>query len=131
MREVSNGEVKDAERGTHELWCDTQNNISERCNCMVSEYIEKIEDHDRIVAELKAEVERLKRANQVVPRDAELLALNGKFRDTIAKQAKVIEKLTEQRNRAADRHHKQSLNKYLERIAKFESEIKAIERGEA
>ena len=58
-------------------------------------YIEviSIEDHERVVAELKAEVERLKRANQVVPRDAELLALNGKFRDTIAKQAKVIEVL--------------------------------------
>ena len=53
----------------------------------------RVEDHDRIVAELKAEVERLKRANQVVPRDAGLLALNGKFRDTIATQAKVIEVL--------------------------------------
>lgn len=90
-----------------------------------------VEDHERIVAELRAEVERLKRANQVVPKDAELLALNGKFRDTIATQARVIEKLTEQRNRAADRHHKQSLNKYLERIAKFEAEIEAIVRGKA
>lgn len=28
----------------HETWCDTQNKISERCNCIVSSYIEQIED---------------------------------------------------------------------------------------
>lgn len=77
-------------------------------------FLIQAEDHDRIVAELnarlnkvnsvfkmwvsenetiaelRAEVERLKRANQVVPKDAELLALNGKFRDTIATQKRVI-----------------------------------------
>lgn len=49
-----------------------------------------------------AEIERLKRANQIVPRDAELLALNGKFRDTIARQARVIEKLREQRDKCLE-----------------------------
>jgi hypothetical protein len=36
----------------HESWCDTQNNISERCNCLASGYIEQIED-------LRADVNRL------------------------------------------------------------------------
>ncbi len=51
--------------------------------------------------------------------------------EEIAKLKRVIAKLTEQRNRAADRHHKQSLAKYRERIAQFEAEIAAIEREES
>lgn len=114
---MSNGEVKDADRGSHEVWCDTQNNISELCNCIASEYIEKIERYERIVSEKDAAYNILDDIN---------IALNEK----IATQKRVVEKLTEQRNRAANRHHKQSLNKYLERISKFEEEIKAIENGE-
>lgn len=36
--------MSDKDYSPHECWCDTQNNISDRCNCMVSTYIEKIED---------------------------------------------------------------------------------------
>jgi hypothetical protein len=36
--------MTDKDYSPHEDWCDTQNNISTRCNCMVSGYIEKIED---------------------------------------------------------------------------------------
>ncbi|MBK7892850.1 MAG: hypothetical protein IPJ84_18960 [Bdellovibrionales bacterium] len=81
--------------------------------------------HDSIVAKLRAEVEELKR----ILRDVDNQCLQDE--QTIAKQAKVIEKLTEQRNRAADRHHGQSLAKYKEKIKKFEAEIAEIERGEA
>ena len=35
--------MSDKEYGPHESWCDTQNNISTRCNCMASGYIEDIE----------------------------------------------------------------------------------------
>jgi len=36
--------------GPHESWCDTQNNISQTCNCMASYYIEEV---DRLSAALK------------------------------------------------------------------------------
>lgn len=85
-------------------------------------------DHDRIVAELKAEIERLKRANQVVPKDAELLALNGKFRDTIARQAKVIEKLREQRERYAKDMQEVCGTPNL--YKRDEQELEAVEQGE-
>ena len=86
-----------------------------------------VEDHDRIVAEKDAEIASLK---------AQLSMTNSNWphekglHEIIARQAKVIEKLTEQRNRAADRHHRQSLAKYREKIAQFEAEITAIEQGE-
>lgn len=95
-------------------------------------------DHERIVAELRAEVTKQTEWKEAFMSLAEgEVPLNERwkqeciYRDqTIAKQAKVIEKLTEQRNRAADRHHGQSLAKYEEKIKKFEAEIAAIERGE-
>lgn len=46
--------------------------------------------------------------------------------EALRKAFRIIDKLTEQRNRAADRHHKQSLAKYLDRVAKFEAEIDEI-----
>lgn len=58
-------------------------------------------------------------------RAAELVRLKAE----VARQAKVIEKLREQRNRAADQHDYQSLAKYRERIAQFEAEVAAIEDG--
>jgi hypothetical protein len=44
--------VTDAEMGPHEVWCDTQNAISHRCNCMASTYIDKIEDMQKRIDEL-------------------------------------------------------------------------------
>lgn len=46
--------MSDAEMGPHEVWCDTQNNISHRCNCMASTYIDKIEDTQKRIAKLEA-----------------------------------------------------------------------------
>lgn len=45
----------DKDYSPHECWCDTQNNISDRCNCMVSSYIEKID-------EMRERIERLETA---------------------------------------------------------------------
>lgn len=133
---MSTKEVKDAERGPHEAWCDTQNMISERCNCMASSYIDQIDDHLAAMAEKDAEIEKFKRSeivNAIKGGQDYGYALDeiANLKQTIATQERVIEKLTEQRNRAADRHHKQSLNKYLERIEKFEAEIAAIEKAGA
>lgn len=37
-------EVKDADMGHHESWCDCKNSISNYCNCLASGYIEQIHD---------------------------------------------------------------------------------------
>jgi hypothetical protein len=42
--------MDDKDYAPHESWCDTENNISRRCNCMASEYIEKIENLKKIIA---------------------------------------------------------------------------------
>ena len=109
---MSNGEVKDADRGSHEVWCDTQNNISELCNCIASEYIEKIERHERIVAELKAEIARLE---LVAMAAAESIKEKYKILDT---QKRVIEMLLENWDGPLG-------------MAVIQSKIKAIEKGEA
>lgn len=82
-------------------------------------------DHDRIVAELKAQLEHSETKVGWLLRDNEK---NVMERDAvIAKQAKVIEKLTEQRNWALA-----ELGRYPEQaIASDNAEIAAIERGEA
>lgn len=49
--------MTDSDYSPHETWCDTQNNISERCNCIVSEYIEKIEALESRCAKLLAALE--------------------------------------------------------------------------
>lgn len=36
--------MTDKDYGPHETWCDTQNNISDWCNCLAGSYIEKIDD---------------------------------------------------------------------------------------
>jgi len=64
-------------------------------------YIEviSIEDHERVVAELKAEVEYLKASRERLAQcELEALKRVEEKRQTIAKQAKVIEKLREQRD---------------------------------
>ena len=38
----------------------------------------------------------------------------------------IVQKLIEQRDRAADRHHKQSLAKYIERIEKYDAELERV-----
>jgi len=56
-------------------------------------------DHDRIVSELKAEVEYLKASRERLAQcELEALKRVEEKRQTIAKQAKVIEKLREQRD---------------------------------
>ena len=35
--------MSDLTYNPHQTWCDTQENISHRCNCIVESYIEKIE----------------------------------------------------------------------------------------
>jgi len=45
--------MSDADYSPHETWCDTQNNISQRCNCMVSTYIEIIEEVQKENEELR------------------------------------------------------------------------------
>jgi hypothetical protein len=35
--------MTDKEYSPHETWCDTQNKISDWCNCMASTYIEEID----------------------------------------------------------------------------------------
>lgn len=49
--------MSDKDYSPHESWCDTQNNISDTCNCMVSGYIEKIE---KLRADLQIAVEAMK-----------------------------------------------------------------------
>lgn len=46
--------MSDAEIGPHEVWCDTQNAISQRCNCMASTYIDKIEEMQKRIEKLEA-----------------------------------------------------------------------------
>jgi hypothetical protein len=46
--------MSDAEMGPHEVWCDTQNAISHRCNCMASTYIDKIEEMQKRIEKLEA-----------------------------------------------------------------------------
>lgn len=50
--------MSDKDRGFHEVWCDTQNNISEFCNCLASGYIDKIEELEKQNAELKLAYEQ-------------------------------------------------------------------------
>lgn len=50
--------MSDAEQGPHEVWCDTQNMISHRCNCMASTYIDKMEDMQKRIDELEAALTR-------------------------------------------------------------------------
>ncbi len=127
---------------------DTKFSRSMFGSCNVFEVMD-VTDHERIVDELKAEINGLKErldvfrnreyeARNIEELKAEVKRITSQYQassiewgQTIAKQAKVIEKLTEQRNRAADRHHGQSLAKYKEKIKKFEAEIAEIERGEA
>ena len=42
-------------KSPHESWCDTENNISIRCNCIVSGYLDRIEDLKQELDEVKAE----------------------------------------------------------------------------
>lgn len=88
-------ELKDADKGPHESWCDTQNAISQRCNCMASSYIDQIEDHNRILAERD---ELWKRATKfVMPGDFDtgesIEHYIKTLEQTIARQARVIENL--------------------------------------
>lgn len=53
-------EVKDADRGPHETWCDTQNAISKLCNCMASSYIDRIEDLESIIDRQARVIEKLR-----------------------------------------------------------------------
>ena len=50
--------VSDKDYSPHDSWCDTQNNISERCNCMVSTYIEEIEDLKEQIDVLSVKLQR-------------------------------------------------------------------------
>ncbi len=54
--------VSDSDFGPHESWCDTQNSISERCNCIASTYIEKIDD-------LRAALKVAREALEFIERD--------------------------------------------------------------
>jgi len=87
-----------------------------------------VKDHERIVAQKDGELLTFYRmaASGVWIESKEY----DELLKTIATQKRVIEKLTEQRNRAADFGRKQPLNQYKERVEKFEAEIEAIERGE-
>jgi hypothetical protein len=46
-----------ADYSPHESWCDTQNKISTRCNCIASEYIGKIEDFIALIEEMRKALE--------------------------------------------------------------------------
>lgn len=91
-------EVKDADRGPHETWCDTQNNISERCNCMASSYIDRLESYETTIAELRSEVEKLRHDcgnHNISQADIDWCVLCDRESNeaTIARKAKVIENL--------------------------------------
>ena len=40
----------------HEGWCDTQNNISNSCNCIVGYPLEVIEDYEEALKAIRSEV---------------------------------------------------------------------------
>lgn len=43
----------------HEAWCDTENSISKRCNCMASSYLDALEDAKESQAKLLRVIELL------------------------------------------------------------------------
>lgn len=43
----------------HESWCDTENSISKRCNCMASSYLDVLEDAKESQAKLLRVIELL------------------------------------------------------------------------
>ena len=91
----------------HEGWCDTQNDISDLCNCMVGGYIDSLD-------EANAKIERLKKENK------ELKGVQTLFGDDYVKSVatwKIIQRLEEQDGSqkqiikklkvAIKRHHKE------------------------
>lgn len=100
-------------------------------------------EHDRIVAELRAEVERLKNERKVqefriqshepVMEQLDLdlqrtLRRNVKLSETIARQARVIEKLKEQRNAVIKAANQDGLE--YGNPKNWDKELAAIERAE-
>lgn len=52
--------VEDKDRGYHEIWCDCVNKLSSICNCIVSGYIDTIEELERKLAKADAENNKYK-----------------------------------------------------------------------
>ncbi len=46
-----------ARGGPHESWCDTQNNISSWCNCVVSTYLDQITDLEKLLEDAYVETD--------------------------------------------------------------------------
>jgi glutamine synthetase type III len=109
----------DKDYSPHESWCDTQNNISTRCNCMVSGYIEQIE-------ELKAELKSVREYHTKVNQDllAELEQANEKYKLAQEFRLNNIERMRELRAHADKLaaalkvHH--TMPGYSEVLAEFE-----------
>jgi hypothetical protein len=82
----------------------------------------KIEDHDRIVADLKAEIVRLSRPVSAICTKCGYDKPANLYEQTIARQARVIEKLREQRDKCLE---------YVsfERSI-MDKELEAIEQGD-
>ena len=87
----------DKDYSPHECWCDTQNNISERCNCMVSEYIEKIKELEAENNRLEKDNERLKEAVSKINHELlDCIKENAELRSTVDKLKGVLVLMEEQ-----------------------------------
>ena len=92
-----------------------------------------VEDHDRIVADLKAEVEVLKNHRAEYEADCKRVEYFNDLHDKAARQAKVIEKLREQRNiENGAKWNARGLGTVsgISEIEKMDAQIAAIKQGE-
>ena len=89
-----------------------------------------VEDHDRIVADLKAEVEVLKNHRAEYEADCKRVEYFNDLHDKAARQAKVIEKLRERLTSWISETH--SNDEHLRNMCLMaeERELEAIEQGE-
>lgn len=87
-----------------------------------------VADHDRIVAELKAQLEQSETKVDWLLRDNERVAKENDAE--IAKQAKVIEKLREQRNIVLKAASQDEIDLGYGQPESWDKQLEAIERGD-
>lgn len=117
---------KDAERGPHELWCDTQNNISERCNCIVSTYIDKLEDYDELIKEKDKYIAQL--TNIAISAETERLKnVHESYEKQLFESTEIIKKLKQQRNEAIEKYTDPNWSEFYKE--KLDEEIETFKKG--
>lgn len=89
-----------------------------------------VEDHERVVAELKAEIERLKRERAKYEADCKRIEYFDDLHEKLATQARVIEKLKERLTSWISETHPNDEHLRNMCLMVEERELAAIERGE-